>query len=108
MIISVSKLQSCSWCEKGFQLILADLKVGARKIILRMSLTINVFAVPFNVENFLEEVDSDIFVINRDRLPKPGTVSADIHVVITKFRFYVPFNSQGHIGTGPQHCHLWE
>ena len=22
--------------------------------------------------------------------------------------FYVPFNSQGHIGTGPQNCHLWD
>ena len=22
--------------------------------------------------------------------------------------FFVPFNSQGHIATGPQHCHLWE
>ena len=22
--------------------------------------------------------------------------------------FYIPFNSQGHIGTGNQHCHLWE
>ena len=21
--------------------------------------------------------------------------------------FFVPFNSQGHIGTDPQHCHLW-
>ena len=21
---------------------------------------------------------------------------------------YVPFNSQGHIGTGPQNCHLWD
>ena len=26
----------------------------------------------------------------------------------SKLEFYVPFNSQGHIGTGPQHCHLWE
>ena len=24
-----------------------------------------------------------------------------------KVGFYVPFNSQGHIGTRPQHCHLW-
>ena len=24
----------------------------------------------------------------------------------SKLGFYVPFNSQGHIGTGPQHCHL--
>ena len=22
--------------------------------------------------------------------------------------FYVPFNSQGHVGIGPHHCHLWE
>ena len=32
---------------------------------------------------------------------------------ITKFQrsklgFFVPFDSQGHIGTGPQHCHLWD
>ena len=26
----------------------------------------------------------------------------------SKLRFYVPFNSQGHIGTGPQNCHLWD
>ena len=26
----------------------------------------------------------------------------------SKFVFYVPSNSQGHIGTDPQHCHLWE
>ena len=26
----------------------------------------------------------------------------------TKLGFYVPFNSQGHIGTGPQNCHLWD
>ena len=26
----------------------------------------------------------------------------------SKLGFYVPFNSQGHIGTGPQHCHLWD
>ena len=25
-----------------------------------------------------------------------------------KLGFYVPFNSQGHIGTGPQNCHLWD
>ena len=24
----------------------------------------------------------------------------------SKLGFYVPFNSQGHIGTGPQNCHL--
>ena len=26
----------------------------------------------------------------------------------SKLGFNVPFNSQGHIGTGPQHCHLWD
>ena len=25
----------------------------------------------------------------------------------SKLGFYVPFNIQGHIGRGPQHCHLW-
>ena len=26
----------------------------------------------------------------------------------SKLGFYVPFNSQGHIGTGRQNCHLWD
>ena len=26
----------------------------------------------------------------------------------SKLRFHIPFNSQGHIGTGPQHCNLWD
>ena len=26
----------------------------------------------------------------------------------SKLVIYVPFNSQGHIGTGPQNCHLWD
>ena len=26
----------------------------------------------------------------------------------SKLGFYVPFNSHGHIGTGPQNCHLWD
>ena len=26
----------------------------------------------------------------------------------SKLGFYVPFNSQGHIGTGPENCHLWD
>ena len=26
----------------------------------------------------------------------------------SKLGFYVLFNSQGHIGTGPQNCHLWD
>ena len=26
----------------------------------------------------------------------------------SKLGFYIPSNSQGHIGTGSQHCHLWE
>ena len=34
------------------------------------------------------------------------------HIVFTKSEskqaFYIPFNSQGHIWTGPQHWHLWE
>ena len=27
---------------------------------------------------------------------------------ISKSKFYVQFHSQGHIETGPQHCHLWD
>ena len=26
----------------------------------------------------------------------------------SKIGFYFQFNSQAHIGTGPQYCHLWE
>ena len=26
----------------------------------------------------------------------------------SKLGFYILFNSQGHIGTGSQHCHLWD
>ena len=29
-------------------------------------------------------------------------------IIRPKLGFNVPFNSQGHIGTGPQHCHLWD
>ena len=28
--------------------------------------------------------------------------------LMSKFKVYIPFNSQGRIRTGPQHCHLWE
>ena len=31
-----------------------------------------------------------------------------VHTSKSKLEFNVPFNSQGHIGTGPQHCHLWD
>ena len=31
-----------------------------------------------------------------------------LNVAFTKLGFYVPFNSQDHIGTGPQNCHLWD
>ena len=36
------------------------------------------------------------------------TVKFILLTQITKLGFYVPFNSQGHIGTGPQNCHLWD
>ena len=32
----------------------------------------------------------------------------NISDAVSKLGFYVPFNSQGHIGTGPQNCHLWD
>ena len=36
-------------------------------------------------------------------------VVADFALVLkSKFGFYIIFNSQGYIGTAPQHCHLWE
>ena len=28
--------------------------------------------------------------------------------LMSNFGFYVPFNSQGHIGTGFSPCHLWD
>ena len=28
--------------------------------------------------------------------------------VDAKVGIYVPFNSQGHIASGPEHCHLWD
>ena len=31
-----------------------------------------------------------------------------INTTKVKFGFIVPFNNQDHIGTGLQHCHLWE
>ena len=30
------------------------------------------------------------------------------HCTKSSVMFYIPFNSQGHVGTGPQLCHLWE
>ena len=38
-----------------------------------------------------------------DAVHRPGYSSQR-----SKLGFYVPFNSQGHIGTGPQNCHLWD
>ena len=34
--------------------------------------------------------------------------SAKVRVKGQSLLFYVPFNSRGHTGTGPQHCHLWD
>ena len=34
-------------------------------------------------------------------------VTKIINIRKSESGFYIPFNSQGHIGTGPQHCHLW-
>ena len=43
---------------------------------------------------------------------KPGKVEVRVDMLVQKSKlgFYVPFNSQGHIGTctGPQNCHLWD
>ena len=35
-------------------------------------------------------------------------ISLEINESISKLRVYIPFNIQGHIGTGLQHCHLWD
>ena len=40
--------------------------------------------------------------VSAKKLVPPSTKSK------SKLGFYVPFNSQGHIGTGPQNCHLWD
>ena len=40
-----------------------------------------------------------------------GFVGRNLHLMDasgSKFGFYAPFNSQGHIGIGPLHYHLWE
>ena len=62
---------------------------------------------PFAVNKAIVAVlGSDPFNIRKLR-------NGDILVEVDKDKgqswgFYVPFNSQGHIGTGPQNCHLWD
>ena len=58
----------------------------------------------FNVTHHLYADDTQIYLAvdsrNFDSSMDKGQRS--------KLGFYVPFNSQGHIGTGPQNCHLWD
>ena len=35
-------------------------------------------------------------------------VTTSFNTSKSKLGLYVPFNSQSHIGTSPQHCHLWD
>ena len=62
-----------------------------------------------------KEQDPDLFVLADDAdISADSTLSLDVHLnkrstkSKSKLGFYVPFNSQGHIGTGPQNCHLWD
>ena len=43
-----------------------------------------------------------------DKMSKKAPVLFSAKGQRSKLGFYVPFNSQGHIGTGPQNCHLWD
>ena len=38
----------------------------------------------------------------------PPTLDKSLKGQRSKLGFYIPFNSQGHIGTGLQNCHLWD
>ena len=40
--------------------------------------------------------------------PQNKNNSNNNNITKSKLGFYVSFNSQGHIGTGPQLCHLWD
>ena len=63
---------------------------------------------------------NSLIVVNQDRSMEAGSHWIVLHykekdivehfdsVPKSKLGFNVPFNSQGHIGTGPQHCHLWD
>ena len=45
--------------------------------------------------------------VSKEKLVPPATCVTCLGQR-SKLGFYVPFNSQGHIGTGPQNCHLWD
>ena len=62
-----------------------------------MATTLEEFIYPKFVKQVLHEVNC----------PKT-MVSYTVHRQSQSWGFYVPFNSQGRIGKGPQHCHLWE
>ena len=53
--------------------------------------------------------DSDSTLAN-NTMTNPSTTEDDASFKgqRSKLGFYVPFNSQGHMGTGPQNCHLWD
>ena len=61
-----------------------------------------------DVLSYFKETNANIICLQDTHL-----IDDDIMVVKelwtkSKLGFYVPFNSQGHIGTGPQNCHLWD
>ena len=53
----------------------------------------------------LEETSVELLLT----VPQTGRdLATGINIPMSKLVFYVPFNSQGHIGAWPQHWHLWE
>ena len=51
------------------------------------------------------ETQQDSNTSDEDTQAATGTQSSKQR---SKLGFYVPFNSQGLFGTGPQNCHLWD
>ena len=54
---------------------------------------------------FFKSVDTDPVVAGIICVALPETPVC-LQLTKSKYRFYVPFDSQGHIWTGPQHYHL--
>ena len=73
-------------------------------------------------QNSLQYTNGSVFILRKNNLNtnKYNCISYSIpklrlrlSLILNKQqnliqRLYIPFNSQGHIGTGPHHCHLWE
>ena len=57
------------------------------------------------LKDAFEKFEQDFLASN---LPEGKYMKPPASKSKSKLGFYVPFNSQGHIGTGPQNCHLWD